>query len=688
MINSTLSAGSEAKAKVSAQLTHLDFLPVTPEKGDGSLPTIQAIFSTPPDIVAVNQSQPQQPPFSIVTRYEVHQVQQNQLHSSLDQVTSKKKSVGSVPARAVWVLKKQTDTMMHSVVLTFSPLWYHMILAFCYSDGTIEFRKRSTMARIDPDYSSEMVTSMTQAGFAFTNVETSLHIALSPNHCMAACMQQDGTIKTRSMEYTYGSLAGDDDEPRQSAALAALVLQSMSAANQYFCSDDIIAVMGELSEARKTQFFSLMFEGLNINIDCCLDEQNSLILLGRAPMFIKTLSAMHVMGLKGRLNRSLTSKTAWAVLNIKYVTQILTTIARMHQQLPDKNLRPEMTPLFINVCRWAMHFMNYLIDELVETGRSLQPLIAQSPNGLTHDLLQQHIHAINKPALLLVLSSFPRVMLKHWFMPIQWTHRTTANVLSGRSQHPPEVRRLYEPLSQAITEAPIKYDHFDDLIKEAQHLVSTIYKRHAGPGPVTPEAQHAQHEQRKLWERDLLLGRIPDALFPAAKRLVTDTIFGAPNDASTTQSQGQNQGPTCLLDKVDMAKIMFFDTTWLGLTASKRANSWFDTHVVDVCQKMIIRGTGAQSHPAPAGPPPTRNRSDSIQSANGAESKKKQLRKCLRCGAYMEDVLMGMPGYGAHHVNWLMGVAKHCICGNAWMLAPEKEGARADGGIFTKARKG
>jgi mediator of RNA polymerase II transcription subunit 16 len=45
-----LSNGSEPKAMAAAQLTHLDFMPVTPEEGDGSLPTIQAVFCRPPNI--------------------------------------------------------------------------------------------------------------------------------------------------------------------------------------------------------------------------------------------------------------------------------------------------------------------------------------------------------------------------------------------------------------------------------------------------------------------------------------------------------------------------------------------------------------------------------------------------------------------------------------------------------------
>lgn len=662
MIDSSgLPGGSESKVPVSAQLTHLDFLPITPEEGDGSVPTIQAIFVTPPNIVAVDQTHPQSSPSSIVAKWEVHQTEQNQLHVSLDKVTSKKKSVGSVPARTIWQLRRQADTMtqMNQVILSYIPLWYSMILAFCYSDGTIELKKRKTQETITPDYNTESVSSMAQAGFTFPTLDSSLNVALSPNHCIAACMQQDGKIKLHPTQYHYGSLTMDDKNQNQSAsaALAALALQHTTAANQYFCSDDIFSVMGPLSEERKREFILLMFQSLNVKIDCGIVDdgtnQNHLILLGRSPFFVKTLSALHLLGLQGTVDRSLTSKLAWMVLNIKYVTQILTTIARMHGNIDKNAVRPEVVPQFVGICRWIMHFMVYLIDEMIQIGQEFQRIPASS---ITPQLLQQKLAAMNKPALLLLLSSFPRMMMKLWANPIQWVQRTAYGYIQN-SNASPEMRKLYYPLHQVLTEAPLDWRHFEALISEAQHLVRSCYKQ-----------ANTSADDRDAVERELLLGRIPLILFPAARRLVTDTLFAEP------PAQGA-QG-TCLADKVDMAKILFFDTTWLGLTTSKRAANWFDTHVVDVCQKMVIRGTGAHSHPLVGRDAQNgRGRSDSIQSVAQAEDakRKRQLRKCVRCGACMEDVMMGLPGYAPTHVSWLMGVAKHCVCGNSWMLAPEKK---------------
>ena len=662
MSSGELSNGIGPRGIVAAQLTHLNFLPKTPDENDSSGPTIQAIFCRPPNLISFDQLSPQETPHSIVVKWEVHSTRQHQLHSSLDQVTSKKKIIASIPPREILLLKRQPDFTLHSVVLAFHPLWYNMLLGFCYSDGAIEFRKRATLESLVPDDNTEIVTSLSQAGYVFPHFESALHVAFSPNHCVAVCMHQDGGIKTRLMEYQHGSLSANDDDPRHSAALAAITLQSSSAANQYYSSDDIFAILGPLSDKRKQDFIILLFEGLQVNIDCGIDDMsnNHLILLGRSPFFVKTLSAMHLLGHEGTIKRSLTSKMAWIILNVKYVTQILTTITRMHHSMDKTSLRPEVVPQFIGICRWIMHFMAYILDELFSLGRAVQDMPSAS---LTRAALEAKIHELNKPAVLLLLSAFPRAMMKLWAQPIAWVKRSAEAFTNAAAPTPsPEIRRLYTPLQVAVSELPFEWRWFEVLVSETHSLVRGTYRK-----------ANLTETQRNILERDLLLGKIPDVLFPIAKRLVTDTLW------NSAQQGG------CLADKLDIGRLMFFDTTWLGFQESKRGAAWHDAHVVDVCQKMIIRGLGTQTHPNLSSQQQQqqqllqqqqqqRNRPDG-SSAAGAK-KKSHLRQCVRCGEYMEDVVQGLPGYAPHHASWLMGVAKHCVCGNSWMLADEKKKVR------------
>ena len=665
MIASDLGNGTEARGIAPAQLTHLSFLPVTPDQSDGSLPTIQAIYCRPPNLIPADHLQPQETPHSVIVKWEVHQLQQNQLHPSLDQVTSKKKAIGSVTARTIFQLKRASDFSMHAVVLTCVPLWYYMLLAFHYSDGTVEFRRRSTMDILVNDGNTDTVTSLFQAGFAFPHGEPSLHLALSPNYCIAASMQQDSTIKLRPLEYQRNTLSLSDDDPRNSAALAGLILQSASSANQYFSSDDIFSIMGSLSSARKEDFTTLLFEALQVNLDCGIDDMNSnyLMLLGRSPFFVKTLSAMQLLGLKSPVERDLSSKMAWIILNIKYVTQILTSITRMHGHIDKTLLRPEVVPQFIGICRWIMHFIAYCMDSLFTLGRSLLDTPAAE---LTAAKLSAVFAEQNNPAVLLLLSAFPRHMMKLWSQPLAWVKRSAENFTNPNAPvQSPEARKLYAPLLSALSEIPFDWRWFERLVTETHESARSIYKTSG----LTDAA-------RNLLERDLFMGKLPEIYLPLATRLLTKQLWDSDIPGG------------CLADRLDAGRLMFFDTTWLGFTESRRAAEWHDTHVVDVCQKMIIRGVGTQGHPVTSQTQTGRNRSDSTLSANGANGtngvggldgdgkRKKQLRQCVRCGSYMEDVTVNQVGYTAHHLSWLMGIAKHCVCGNSWMLAGEKKRAR------------
>lgn len=654
MINGDIDGGAEMKGIAPAQLTHLSFLPVTPDQSDGSLPTIQAIYCRPPNLISMDHMQPQETPHSVIVKWEVQQLQQNQLHPSLDQVTSKKKAIGSVTARTVFKLSRVADYPLHTVVLSCIPVWYHMLFAFHYSDGTIEFRKRSTMEILHNDGNTDTVTSLFQAGFAIPHGEPSLHMALSPNFCIAACMQQDSTIKLRSLEYQRNTLPITDPDPRNSAALAALILQSASSANQYFSSDDIFSIMPALSPALTRSFTILLFEALQVNIDCGTDDMNNnyLMLLGRSPFFVKTLSAMNLLGLKStNTDRDLSAKMAWIVLNIKYVTQILTSFTRMHGHIDKTLLRPEVVPQFIGICRWIMHFIAYLVDSLFTLGREVSAL-KEANEALTAASLTLIFEKHNNPAVLLLLSAFPRHMMKLWSQPLTWVKRSAEHFTNAAGPvQSPEVRKLYAPLAAALSEIPFDWRWFERLVSETHESARAALKK-----------SNMSDSARNTVERDILLGVCPDVYTSLATSLLTSKLFDS------------NAPGGCLADRLDPGRLYFFDTTWLGFTSSLRGAEWHETHVVDVCQKMVIRGRGTVEHPVTSATL-GRKRSDSSVSANERE-KKRQLRRCVRCGSYMEDVTVNQPGYAPHHINWLMGIAKHCVCGNSWMLAPEKPRAK------------
>ena len=62
---------------------------------------------------------------------------------------------------------------LHATVLSQSILRHHTLLAFSFSDGTIQFRFRDSMELASADGNYEEVSTLPQAGFAFPQHEPS-----------------------------------------------------------------------------------------------------------------------------------------------------------------------------------------------------------------------------------------------------------------------------------------------------------------------------------------------------------------------------------------------------------------------------------------------------------------------------------------------------------------------------------
>lgn len=106
--------GSSHKLSFPAKLTHLSFIPCGPDPGPTpSFPTVLAVFCHTPAPVPslMDQTHAQQPPFSIVSRWELHSSTYS-LHSGFDQLTAKKKPSESVGQRVSYA-----RAILHSLYL-------------------------------------------------------------------------------------------------------------------------------------------------------------------------------------------------------------------------------------------------------------------------------------------------------------------------------------------------------------------------------------------------------------------------------------------------------------------------------------------------------------------------------------------------------------------------------------------
>lgn len=86
-------SASDTKTTLPVQLTHLSFLSAVSEQAGLAVnPVIIAAFSHSPSVIeSLDQTQPHQNPFSIISRWEYDSQSENRLHASLDQLASGKK---------------------------------------------------------------------------------------------------------------------------------------------------------------------------------------------------------------------------------------------------------------------------------------------------------------------------------------------------------------------------------------------------------------------------------------------------------------------------------------------------------------------------------------------------------------------------------------------------------------------
>jgi mediator of RNA polymerase II transcription subunit 16, fungi type len=65
-------------------------------------------------------------------------------------------------------LVRQDDVYNNTAILLVHPTMYNTILILYHSDGSVDFRHTRTMESITEDFNTQQVTSLMQAGFAFS----------------------------------------------------------------------------------------------------------------------------------------------------------------------------------------------------------------------------------------------------------------------------------------------------------------------------------------------------------------------------------------------------------------------------------------------------------------------------------------------------------------------------------------
>ncbi|KAK8250509.1 mediator complex, subunit Med16 [Phyllosticta capitalensis] len=564
--------GASAKITYPAKLTHLEFIPSGPETGpfEPSHPTILAIFAhTPPPITSImDQTQSQQPPFSILSRWELHENRHN-LVFGFESI--KKRSHNSAERREV-TLKRLPDMMMATATIGLFCLNFYTRFAFCQSDGTVEFRDRYSMEVLSADMNSNTVTSLVQAGFSFTAPEPGLHMALSPSACILATVQPDGQITSKNMEFTSGSLNDGNDDPKTTAAIAALVLQYSSASLQYMSVDDLFAVMPQDTDPRlKYLFLSGTYHCLNSPVEFIRDDtsENAWKELFRHNILRSCLSTQSLIGLRSDGSRSLSGKLAWTILSLRFTSIVMSMPVYHARSTRPENFTHDTAASISGLVKWNTDLVVYIIEQMIE--------LSNSCRGHENDrgFVQRKLNELCSPALLLLLCSFPRFILR-LMRPV---FTGLLSVCHSQLRNAPSVaaRTEFHGLFTTIFLSPVPAPQMIAMVDEVEKAVRGAY-----------EKAQFNDERRKATEREMLISaEIPDVLMPVVTKviLITDKIMGT----------------------VDASKILYHDLRSLGLGEDKRTKAWNERNTVDVLRKVVL-------------------------------SEKDVKRRCVRCGSLSKDM--------------------------------------------------
>ena len=323
---------------------------------------------------------------------------------------------------------------------------------------------------------------------------------------------------------------------------------------------------------------------LGIKIDHSMDELPDPGF--KSPFFQRCLRTQSALGYFGNdTHRSLPGLIAWNMLQSRYCAMVFATACNTNKNpnakpppgaADNETRNPETVHFLLGLVKWYMDLISYLVDELFTLSDFFDDQgILES---LTASTLNQHLTNTNSSALLLVLISTSRAILRFDCRLMRFLTSESTKV------HDPQtlLGRAYREFDHIHAKAPVDLVKAQDLFSTTDALVKAAYKS-AGLHDSNPT-------ERQDAERDMLIkGEIPEVLTGVVKEILTTTV----------QS---------LREEVNVAELFFADVGWLGLTdgvakTRKRAR-------IDEMRKVEL-------------------------------SRDSKLRRCARCCALMEDHMPG-----------------------------------------------
>ncbi|QDS74407.1 hypothetical protein FKW77_005772 [Venturia effusa] len=594
---------------LSYQLSYLELLPRAPEQSSKTPgeQVVMAVFTvTPAPSAMMDSMQQYQQISSVICRWELSTGLTDRVAQCFDLLSVKKKTCNAISPQNRARLRRLADISLHSAVLNVALIRNHTMFVFTMSDGSIQFRHRDTMEIVVADENHDEVHTMPQSGFAFSNTDTYLHTTFSPSACVVAMLKLDGTVKIEKMQYLLTPLNDiKEDDPKFGSVTAVLALHHASASMQYKSTDDLLSILPtDLSQVFTHGLLTKACKFLPISFDFVSDDnQKQIPGLYRHHLLFKCLSIQTTLGSSDKKGpRKLSARLAWITINLRLISLCISMNLRSNE-----TLRPEMAVSLVGLVRWSLDICVYILQELFAVHDKLRHAIRQGELDKEKDIswIQEHMLKEHSPAILVLLCSIPRILLRMIFRPLRYglVHSTNGIKTALQLEHKVAFNKLLQSYKTPIIIPPL-----ETYLSDLDTLVKTAY-RNAGMSDA----------KREESEREMFLtATIPSILAPCITEMLTTKL-------------------AVLSKTIDQGEIYLHDISWLGLTDDGRTKRWHQNNAVDVIRKVTL-------------------------------SKESRLRVCPRCGSVMEDINPTIPGMGPM-MPWVWQSQKTCICFNSWASA-------------------
>ncbi|KAJ5135801.1 Mediator complex subunit Med16 [Penicillium bovifimosum] len=585
-------------------LTRLEIMPgqVDGPAGSGANPWILAVLSKP--LHAIHDYPEQQGPSSIIVRWHLDSAQQT-LHPKFDEVTSKKSNAQVKPKME---LRRLEDIYCDKFIVSVDVVEHGAVLALTHDDSSITCYDTRTMSILPGVDDSSTVTSLAQVGFQYPPEPSGLHIAFSPNSCIAAVLDSDGQMQLRAMEHSFGSTEGLYDESNFSVAIAALTLAFSRGSGAESNTDDILMVALRLltPEARIT-FISEVYRALPVNCNFTVEQDK----LMSNPYIPRCLSLQSGLGFGGRFKpRSLSSAVPYAIIQLRHSSVLFAYFFQYNKGGQSDAHDPAVLRMVLGNTKWTLDFSHFLLNEIFDMADEFQGIL-NDPEAFA-----QKLKNTTSLPLLILLSSMSRAFLRFICRGLRGVHAGFATTnpasLLGDS------RIYYTEICQALESSPVRIDVYEKFLAGVDSAVKHAYQG-AGFGDA----------ERPGPEKELLVNaRIPSVLITAVA-----TLFG--------------QTVPALRSEINRMAIYLGDYSWLGFGNDRRTAMYRRQREVDIVKKCPLRP------PLPLG-----------NDGRVAPSKK---RRCARCCEVSGDTSLPRSMLSFKMIAKL-GLLRSCICGGMWVL--------------------